>query len=291
MDKPSSLGVLGSNLTADMAEVDSSIRFGEVIDNNDPNGAMRLKVFVKGIDDIKPKEDVPWSHPIQSKLQHIIPKIGEAVMVFVTDDTKPNSARYWSGPILSQFQKFKKELYKGSAFNLSFQGIEEGGQSVYGIESARGVFPDIEDIALLGRDNSDVILKERKFLIRAGKHTLNDPLNANTKNPAFIEGVYTNTDNPQSFLNIYAQFINLISPEGSPVITPDTEALVNNRTYESLHPLVFGDELIKFLQLFVRAFLQHVHGYATNPPDNGNTITDLTQFDLNRIISKRIRTN
>lgn len=291
MDKPSSIGAFGASLTSDMPEVDSSIRFGEVIENNDPNGAMRIKVFVKGIDDIKPKEDIPWSHPIQSKLYHVIPKIGEAVMVFVTDDTKPNSARYWSGPILSQFQKFKKELYKGSAFNLSFQGIEEGAQSIYDISTAEGVFPDVEDVAILGRDNSDLIFKERTFKLRAGKHQLNNPTVANTKNPAFIEGIITNNENPETFINIYGQYINLISSQGSPVITPNTEALINNRTFESLHPLVYGDELVKLLRLFIQAFLEHVHGYSTNPPDRANSITTLTNFDLNKILSKNVRTN
>ena len=60
------------------------------------------------------------------------------------------------------------------------------------------------------------------------------------------------------------------------------------------HPLVFGDNLIEFIKIFINAFNNHVHAYpGMNPQDKSgeNNIDKLLEYNLESILSKNIRIN
>ena len=61
----------------------------------------------------KPKklEDIPWAIPLMPKVFHILPKVGEAVLVISEYTNSNHSQRYYIGPIIAQpqYMKYNKE--------------------------------------------------------------------------------------------------------------------------------------------------------------------------------------
>ena len=108
----------------------------------------------------------------------------------------------------------------------------------------------------------------------------------------------TKSDGPtSSVINVVATKINLLSiadgantfelanPES--LITDDEQEKINNES----HPLVYGDTLVEFLELVKRYVTSHIHPYNGLPPDPGPVTTDVTGFDLNKILNKNINSN
>ena len=108
----------------------------------------------------------------------------------------------------------------------------------------------------------------------------------------------TKSDEPtSSVINVVATKINLLSiadgantfemsnPES--LITDDEQEKINNEA----HPLVYGDTLVEFLELVKKYVTSHIHPYNGLPPDPGPVTTDVTGFDLNKILNKNINSN
>ncbi len=262
---------------------------GEVIDNNDPFDAGRLKVLIKGLDDFK--SDYPWCDALLSKTIHNIPQIGEAVRIILTNTVETNIGRLWVGPVISQFDRLKKSPAKSGAWTTTYLSTETPLGPITKNNKAKEVFPDKTKQAILGRDNSDIIFYENGITIRAGKHLPNNPTERNNTNPSFID-LYLKAESNEvnkSYANIYAEEINLISPKGNPLIPPTKEEL--EKLLKELHPAVYGDNLVNLLRLVVKAILEHVHSFSTNSPDISGSVEELAQFPLNSILSTKIKLN
>jgi len=103
------------------------------------------------------------------------------------------------------------------------------------------------------------------------------------------------TDN-SSVINIVANKINFLSHDGEhsfdltnpkEMISTDTQEKINS----DAHPLVYGDTLVKFLEL-VKTFVKlHVHPYNGLPPDPSTVQSDVLNFDLETILNKNINSN
>ena len=143
-----------------------TIYWGEVIDINDNTEGGRIKVRIPFFDSKSLNENLPWAYPMETKFFHVYPKVGEVVRIFIEDIEYPQRSRFWMGPVISQLQKIQFEpLYSAFATtNINFTAPEKA-PSTY--PDAKGIYPNIEDIALLGRDNTYIILRERDIEIRA----------------------------------------------------------------------------------------------------------------------------
>jgi hypothetical protein len=85
------------------AETTKILFQAEVVDNDDPLGASRIKVFIPGVDDhlISEKTKLPWANALQISNIQIIPKVGERVIIIFENPWKKNTGRWWIGPIFS----------------------------------------------------------------------------------------------------------------------------------------------------------------------------------------------
>ena len=116
--------------------------------------------------------------------------------------------------------------------------------------------------------------------------------------------------NNVSVTNIVSDKINLLTyKDGAPAFNNLTKVVDRNPTYidneelqnilNEAHPLVFGDTLVSYLQLFKSALVNHVHnGNGNKPTDRTDTGTlPLKEFldqaeQLEKdMLSKNIRIN
>ena len=76
----------------------------------------------------------------------------------------------------------------------------------------------------------------------------------------------------------------------------DSNELITKEEYDNIiqkaHQLPFGDVLIDFLKILVKAFSNHVHAYPGLPPDLTQIeVKKLLEYEMDKILSKNIRIN
>lgn len=294
----------------------------------------------KGGDDGISDKDLPWAQPLIPKFLATQPKVGEAVYIFVFNQDKQNIDRMYVGPIISQPQQLFNDPYYVTALGGFTFGSEEPNVSVATIPQLDGVFPDPADVSIQGRYNTDITQKYNEVVIRAGKFvsTSNDTnknnnpfkFKYNATTQAYIQiknDVSLSTENIQSktsivstqpsstifeteergsITNIVANKINLLTHSGgSPKFDLTNQInLISDEEMANIlktaHPLVFGDELLKYLRLLKNALINHVHNGNGNPATDlitGGRQLDVAEFvkqssDLeNKMLSKNIRIN
>ena len=287
--------------------------YGKVISNQDRLGANRIQVRIIGVDDAVTSNDLPYAFPMVQKYVHIIPKVGETVLIFIPDTKNPNIDRMYVGPIISQPQFLFKDSELYSAKSALDSGIKEPQPAPFTIPENKGVYPNVNDIAIQGRDNSDVVLKEKEVQIRAGQFDSSvergDIPRFNKVNPSYIQikhdvTLVKATENTNAeiggAINIVSNKINLLTHKnGNPrFVLNDQDNLISETEMQKIiseaHPLVFGDDLIEFLQVFIEAFINHVHAYPGLKPQDvsgANDIDRLLEYDLQSFLSKNIKIN
>lgn len=302
------------------------VKYGVVVSIDDPNYLGRIKVRIKGPqnlggDDGKSNSDLPWSFPMLPKHLLVTPKIGETVFIFVFRTDLEHADRLYIGPIISQPQLLNKDNYELSALAGFTFGTQGPNTSVDTIPQLRGVFPDKNDISIQGRFNTDITQKHNEIVLRAGKFvnsqtTPENPYNFefNSKTQAFIQ-IKNNFNIPfgnqgatqkGTVTNIVSSKINLIThEEGSPKFNvTNQENLISdeemNRILNEAHQLPFGDILLQYLKLMKEALFNHVHNGSGNKPTD-LTVSEnkqaLNEFKLkaeeleNAMLSKNIRIN
>ena len=200
-----------------------NIYYGEVVSIDDPNEGGRIKVKLPDFDNKTPNADLPLALPMLPKYFWILPQVGEVVKVFIEDVRYPQRGRHWIGSVISQPHKIGYDGYYSALSTTNISNINpEPNPSTY--PEAIGIYPDVKDVALLGRDNTDVILKERQVLIRAGKHKIDNVLSLNKENPAFIQLDFIEKEDKtlQSSVITMANKIALITHEGNPKFKSNT---------------------------------------------------------------------
>ena len=271
-----------------------TIYYGEVISIDDATEGGRIKVKIADLDNRTALSDLPWCYPMLPHFFHIYPQVGEIVRVFIEDIRFPQRSRFWMGSVVSQMQKigFDSVYTALSTTNIGLTNPEPA-PSTY--PDADGVFPLMNDVALVGKINTDVILRINEVHIRAGKHENDNILKLNTKNPAQISLVYETKDDSDEYYSnaiMMADKIAIISHSGNPQfkaarLKPEDR----KRIFDEGHPIARADILAEALEIIRRAVINHIHGYSGLPADKNSIIKDLESINFEAILQNNIVTN
>lgn len=234
---------------------------GDDIALNGEAQAWRVKIRLDS-DGNKELSELPWAFPILPKFLQSLPKVGEGAFVITSNLGKPDSQRYYLGPLISQPQYMEFCDYgiggRGPAMSMLSTSKPTTEKPLTSItrrkELTKGAFPELNDVALLGRGQEDVVLKYRnsgsgntsEVDLRAGIRL--EPTDStvkymkgnvvfNNQNPAYIQVKYNNSgvaglkagegDNDEEkyesidersamgVINVVADKINLISHKDS----------------------------------------------------------------------------
>lgn len=289
-------------------EDDYIVRSAKVVDVEDPVGSMRIKVKLHPVDDNIPDDDIPWCFPLNPIFIHICPKKGESVFVFLPSKGAFKAVRYYIGPIIPQDYYLYKAKYSPNESQMLLN--ESNAQKYAQPDPARdpknnGTMPAWEDIALRGRANTDLILKDSEIRLRAGfkidplATKITNRMEYNQKDQGYIQIKYQKgTDNKgkeyNSLVNVVGDRINLLthdSRDGFNLNDPDNMISDEEmaKVFEQAHPLPYGDELIQFLKDFVRLFQTHTHPYPMMPPTFNAADTETLATDLDKMLSTTIK--
>lgn len=280
---------------------DLGVRVCEVISTSDDLGAGRIKVRILPEDANKTDDNLPWAFPISPKIFFITPKVGEGVLVFLSNPKNANSRRYYFGPLTSQLTKLYSEPFSLGSEAIFPNTLKQLLPSPSTKPEFDGLFPEKEDVAVLGRKNCDIILKEDDIRLRAGVKLVNDKnhyqMSYNEENPAFIKISYHKEpiSGSKSTAVIDADKIFLLG-NTSKEIRPqaDRNELISNETLKQLfeegYKLPYGEKLIEFLLKFVEVFSKHTHDYVALPP-NESFVTELNNAAQDPLVNKNMLSN
>ncbi len=300
-----------TNQSSSLNQTDNTIYIAKVVSlSDDIFDDFRIKVRLKGIDDKISDKDLVFCNPFLPKHLNIIPKRGEWVQILFWNTSNKQRNRTWVGPVISQPQKLKKDT--DSAFSTQQLSILSPETSKEVLADAKGIYPEKEDIAIQGRDNTNIIQREKEVVIRAGIHQIDDNLKLNKQNPSFIHQKISD-DGKISNTNIVANKINFITHDGSPTFrgmvkdksSDDIIDLysgkisdkVQKQINENGHSIVYGDKLVEFIDLikkFLVEFSLPYPGGSINENSPGwDVLQDILKFDLNEgsFRSKNIKIN
>ncbi|HPC09687.1 MAG TPA: hypothetical protein PLN85_01280 [archaeon] len=276
-----------------------TIFYGTVLDIDDKTDGMRIKVYIPDLDsqiDKDNPENLSWCYPLLPKFFHVYPKINETVRVFIEDISFNQKGRFWLGSIISQPHKIGGDYIFSARSNIDKEmGLApEKAPSTY--PDAEGIYPTKTDVAIIGRVNTDVILRLNEVHIRAGKHENDNPLKLNIKNPAQISLVFEpnieKKDEYQSNIIMTSDKIALISHDGNPNLkTTKLKFEDRKRIFDNTHPLVRGDVLLEILEIFRNVLINHIHGYSALPAEKTEIIRMLEELQFEPMLQKNIVIN
>ena len=287
---------------------DKLIRECEVLSVIDDKAGLRIKVRIYPDDaDCATIDDLPFCYPLIPKHFHINPKVGEMVLVLTNVLGVTKGRRWFIGPIISQQYNLNYD-----PFNFSAKSILDNGKFAIPLPRPElnpdneGTYPDREDIALQGRQNADLILKDSEVRLRCGfkQEPNGKPENTllfNREDLSYIQMKYKRLKDHKgkdfaSSVNIVADRINLLSHDSkTPFTLNDRKALITDeelvKILEQAHPLPYGDELIEFLKQLVEVIRTHTHPFSMDPPCFTTPQTEVLNTDLNEMLSNSIRIN
>lgn len=284
------------------------IRICEVIDVDDNTDGNRIKVRLLPDDGTTPVEDLPYAIPFLPQMVHVRPKLHEAVLVLNSVANKGYSQRYYIGPLVSQINHIYNESYTESTKGFTTSAQQKDPAVTQNTNDTLGALPKNDDVAIMGRKLSDVILSDNDLRIRCGVKKVEDgnpnTFSFNPTDSSFIKLKYYNdglsgVDNCNSTATIVADKINLISNQGDngffKSFTQNREEMINDSDMKTIitlaHKLPYGDLLVEFLEKFRKEFLYHTHPFSMLPPCRPDSFQELAKFDLKTLLSDSVRIN
>lgn len=280
------------------------VRLCKVIKNTDDTDGKRIVVRLFPEDNATNDDNLPYVFPLLPKMINITPKVGESVFVFLASPTNADGNRYYVGPVISQPQMMLDDPHDFSARSLLQGSIVSPQVAPSTNPETEGSMPDLEDVAILGRQTADIFLKRKELQLRCGTHSVNNTTDLifNKLDPAYIQmKFHSPVDNNEggtyrSHINIVADKINLLSHQSkTPFSLTDKTDLISDeemtKILENAHQLPYGDTLVNFLKLLIKSYSTHSHPYAGLPPVMDDSIIQVINYDLDTILSKSIRIN
>lgn len=274
------------------------LKIGEVISIDDEYSAGRIRVYTI---ENRYKNEIPYAYPFLPYMLHVIPKVGEAVLL-IESNLNGSSQFFYIGPIIHQPQFAYKDDYF-SAISLLKGNSMFINPSIERFPETHGAYPKKDEIAIMGRKDSDLIFSDNDVRLRCGVHLTNknnpQEIVFNNQTPSFLKIKYHNNKLPNgtnTSATIVSENINLISTIGNPEfnLNDKTESINDEemaKIIETAHQLPYGDLLVKFLKLFLKAFNKHTHSYLNLPPVSEETYQEVNNFNLDNILSKNIKIN
>jgi len=284
-----------------------------VININDPLDQNRIVARIINLDEngnIKggrdrdvPDEQLPFCTPMLPEHFHVRPLVNEMVFVFLENPSDNSAPRYWIGPIINSKFKLKFQEYKDAIkiFDYTVFNVNETTQNKPKVVTA---FPEQADVAIQGRGDADLMLRQREAYLVAGKFKLST-FDINTETPSYLQlkQIDNNKTGPlkaYSQANFQSTNINIFSPIGK-FRNSDLASFEKNEDLKSfgefagtLHPAVFGDELVKLLDLIIKVLLTHIHTPQNQmlPIPESKQLQEYTvDGSLQNLLSKYIRIN
>lgn len=279
-----------------MAKDESQIYLCTVEKVYDGNDGLRIKARIPYYDYNKTVDELPYAFPLLPKFLHVNPKEGECVLVITQDCGNPASDRFFVGPLISQPYMLPYEREKSAKKLLNGASMEAPYPAVNMDPGNDGVLPNRNDIAIMGRENAEIVLKDEEIRLRCGykKSPLNNKvverLHRNDINPAYIQMKFgiipedvkesrfppvntskTNGYCDSSLINIVADRINLLTHDSATNFElNDKNELITydelEKIFKEAHPLPYGDVLADYLKLLVDIFRTHTHTFAYKTP-------------------------
>ena len=263
------------------------VRYGRVVDNEDPTGAGRISVRLYPEDNDKTDASIPvTAFPAMPKMLYVRPKKGEGVLVLLSTANDGNSQRYYIGPVISQIHRLYYDKWFEGGDSYQRGAGKDFDVNPYLDEDAHGAYPNGDDIAILGRKNADIHITEDDVRIRAGVKLVSDQskynIKYNRKDPAYIKVKYHETpldgDNA-STVTLVGDKINLLSNKSSnpsieePLRNDEDfrEELITdkklNEILQEAYKLPYGEILVDLLKKMIEVFCKHTHDYIALPPN------------------------
>ncbi len=282
--------------------------------------------IVPGKDKDTPLDKLPICIPLMPEFVHVRPQPGEAVLVICENPSDLTSPRYWIGPVISQQTKLDYQSFTDASemfkINTYAQKNTTSNPTTNNLNKAGVYYPQPSEVAFQGRKDADITFSPRSVLIRAGRF-IKDTTELNTRTPCSIEikQVDSEIKNPNdiqifnrlssvgstflpfSQMNYLSTNINIYSPEGkfrkADKGNGDGVELSGRlkdfgQLASTLHPTVFGDELIILLKLILRYLVTHVHTPQSTPipnPASQELLPYLTGNKMQDLISNVVRIN
>ena len=259
---------------------------------------------IKGGRDRDTTDDkLPFCVPMIPEHFHVRPLVGEMIFIFLENPSDNSAPRYYIGPIISSKFKLKYQDYKESIKIFDYT-IFNTNNSVKNKPKVATAFPDQADVAMQGRGDADLILRQREAYLVAGKFKQSS-FDINTDAPSYLQlkqfnNVTVGPLTTYSQANLQSTNINIFSPIGKFRDTNLAKFETNEELKSfgdfsnTLHPVVFGDELVKLLDLIIKVLLTHIHT-SQNPLLPISESDQLKEYTVNgnlqNILSKFIRIN
>lgn len=290
------------------------IRFGKVTNVIDKYGGGRIQARTPFDNKIEKDKDLPYYIPLLPKTFFATPKVGELVLLFSMAPGEYEHCNFFVGPIISQEDKlFFEDKDKAMAVTqVGTYGFDPNPRDKDEVPAT--LYPEIDDIAIEGRKDTGIQLKNEEVRIKAGVKVVGDMgPKINTINPAFISLKYYpkneyEKDGFKSTATIVADKINLIGTPKSnkdpatkeiPVTenkdryAEDKDNLISDSAMKELvnkaHRVPYGDTLIEFLDILREAFAKHVHPFPTMAPCNDENMKAVATYDLEGTLSDTVR--
>jgi hypothetical protein len=287
-----------------------------VVNNEDPLGMKRVIARIISLDENDqinggrdrdtPTDQLPFCVPIMPNNFHIIPLVDEMIYVFLENPSDNSAPRYYMGSQINSPFKLKFQAYAEAQRVFKYTDFNLNPNKDNNLQ-ALTVIPKVGDIALQGRTDADLILRPREVFMVAGKFD-KGTLNINETTPSIFQMIQQENDIEKddelipkySQANLTSTNMNFYSIRGKfrDAALADFEINEDLKSFgdlaNSLHPAVFGDELIKILDLIIKVLLTHIHTpqlplLATPESDEMSSYT--VDGNLQRIISNHIRIN
>lgn len=131
-----------------------------------------------------PDDRLPICLPLMPEIVHFRPQVGEMVWVILSNPKDITATRYWIGPVITSQLSLNFQAYEG-AYRIMEQSDFLQNKQVQNDERSFSVFPTEADVALQGRNDADVILKNREALLIAGKFD-KQRYQANNETPSYL---------------------------------------------------------------------------------------------------------
>ena len=162
---------------------------GHVVDNKDIKGTGRITVRIPNIDSNVVDAQLTPAFPLLPLSINQIPKIGQTVKIMFASHFNANEKSLQSTRYYIESNSAYPNIGDDPYFFLGKAAQKNGFIDLedLNLKTSEGLYPNEGETTLLGKTNTDVILKPQSATIRAGKHKLNQEQVFNNIDPAYIQ--------------------------------------------------------------------------------------------------------